>query len=230
MTSSTITLTAADGFQCSAYVSEPAHAPKGAIVVLQEIFGVNAHICSVADRYAAAGYLAVAPSTFDRVEKGVQFGYAPEDMKRGSALKAAVEALPAPGVLQDIQAAVNFAASAGKVGIVGYCWGGLLVWRAAEKVTGLSAAVSYYGGGMTAGAEPSRKPAVPTMAHFGELDTHITVDSVKAFEKLHPEVEVHLYDANHGFNCEQRGAYSAGAAATALERSLFHFGKHVAQA
>jgi carboxymethylenebutenolidase len=209
MTSSTITLTAADGFQFSAYVSEPPHAPKGAVVVLQEIFGVNSHIRSVADRYAAAGYLAIAPATFDRV------------------VKAAVEALPAPGVLQDIQAAVDFASSAGKVGIVGYCWGGLLVWRAAEKVTGLSAAVSYYGGGMTVGTEPSRQPAVPVMAHFGDQDTHITVDSVKAFEKAHPEVEVHLYDANHGFNCDQRGAYSAGPAATALERTLFHFGKHV---
>ena len=227
MTSSTITLTAADGFQSSAYVSEPPHAPKGAIVVLQEIFGVNSHIRSVADRYAAAGYLAIAPATFDRVEPGVQLGYTPDDMKSGSALKAAVEALPAPGVLRDIQAAVDFAASAGKVGIVGYCWGGLLVWRAAEQVTGLAAAVSYYGGGMTMGAEPSRKPAVPTMSHFGDQDTHITLESVKAFEQAHPEVEVHLYEANHGFNCDQRGSYDAGAAATALERSLFHFGKHV---
>ena len=227
MTSSTITLTAADGFQSSAYVSEPPHAPKGAVVVLQEIFGVNSHIRAVADRYAAAGYLAIAPATFDRVEPGVQLGYTPEDMKRGSGLKAAVEALPPPGVLQDIQAAVDFAASAGKVGIVGYCWGGLLVWRAAEKVTGLSAAVTYYGGGMTTGTEPSRKPAVPVMAHFGDQDTHITVDSVKAFEQAHPEVEVHLYEANHGFNCDQRGAYNAGAAATALERSLYHFGKHI---
>ncbi len=227
MTSSTITLTAADGFQSSAYVCEPPHAPKGAIVVLQEIFGVNSHIRAVADRYAAAGYLAIAPATFDRVEPGVQLGYTPEDMKRGSGLKAAVEALPPPGVLQDIQAAVDFAASAGKVGIVGYCWGGLLVWRAAEKVTGLSAAVTYYGGGMTMGSEPSRQPAVPTMSHFGDQDTHITVDSVKAFEQAHPEVEVHLYEANHGFNCDQRGAYNAGAAATALERSLYHFGKHI---
>ena len=227
MTSSTITLTAADGFQSSAYVSEPSHAPKGAIVVLQEIFGVNSHIRSVADRYAAAGYLAIAPATFDRVEPGVQLGYTPDDMKRGSALKAAVEALPAPGVLRDIQAAVDFAASAGKVGIVGYCWGGLLVWRAAEKVTGLAAAVSYYGGGMTMGTEPARRPAVPVMAHFGDQDTHITLESVKAFEQAHPEVEVHLYEANHGFNCDQRGSYNAGAAATALERSLFHFGKHV---
>jgi carboxymethylenebutenolidase len=130
-------------------------------------------------------------------------------------------------VLLDIQAAVDFVADAGKVGIVGYCWGGLLVWRSAEKVTGLAAAVAYYGGGMTAGTEPARRPAVPTMAHFGERDTHIPVDSVKAFEQAHPEVEVHLYDANHGFNCDQRGSYDAGAAATALERSLYHFGKHV---
>ena len=227
MTSSTITLTAADGFQCSAYLSEPPHKPKGAIVVLQEIFGVNAHIRGIADRYAAAGYRVIAPATFDRALRNVELGYNPDDVKTGAGLKAAVEALPAPGVLLDIQAAVDLVADAGKVGIVGYCWGGLLVWRAAEKVTGLSAAVVYYGGGMTAGTEPARRPAVPTMAHFGDQDAHIPVDSVKAFEQAHPEVEVHLYAANHGFNCDQRGSYDAGAAATALERSLYHFGKHV---
>jgi carboxymethylenebutenolidase len=227
MPSSTITLTAADGFASSAYVCEPSAKPKGAIVVLQEIFGVNSHIRGVADGYAAAGYLAVAPAMFDRVERDVDLGYTPDDMAAGSRLKAAVEALPAPGVLQDIQAAVDYAARAGKVGIVGYCWGGLLVWRAAEKVRGLAAAVAYYGGGMTVKDEPSRKPAVPTMAHFGDQDAHISVESVKSFEQAHPEVEVHLYAANHGFNCDQRGSYNAGAAATALERSLFHFGKHL---
>lgn len=227
MPSSTITLTAADGFKSSAYVAEPSGKPKGAIVVLQEIFGVNSHIRGVADGYAAAGYLAVAPSTFDRVERDIQLGYAANDMTEGMRLKGAVEALPAPGVLQDIQAAVDYAAKAGKVGIVGYCWGGLLVWRSAEKVRGLSAAVAYYGGGMTVGSEPARRPAVPTMAHFGDQDAHISVESVKALEQAHPEVEVHLYAANHGFNCEQRGSWNAGAAATALERSLYHFGKHV---
>ena len=225
--SSNITLRAADGFECAAYVSEPSGAPKGAIVVLQEIFGVNSHIRGVADGYAAAGYLAVAPSTFDRTERDVQLGYSPEDVASGAKLKAAIEALPAPGVLQDVQAAVDHAARAGKVGIVGYCWGGLLVWRAAEQVRGLAAAVAYYGGGVTVGAELSRRPAVPTMAHFGDQDAHISVESVQAFERAHPEVEVHLYAANHGFNCDQRGSYNAGAAATALERSLFHFGKHV---
>jgi len=227
MSSSRIALAAADGFSSSAYLAEPSEKPRGAIVVLQEIFGVNSHIRAVADGYAAAGYLAIAPATFDRIERDVQLGYAADDMTRGSRLKAAVEALPAPGVLQDIQAAVDHVARAGKVGIVGYCWGGLLVWRSAEKVRGLSAAVAYYGGGMTVGSEPSRKPAVPTMAHFGDQDAHITVESVKAFEQAHPEVEVHLYAANHGFNCDQRGSYNAGAAATALERSLYHFGKHL---
>jgi carboxymethylenebutenolidase len=227
MPSSLIALTAADGFSSSAYVSEPSGTTRGAVVVLQEIFGVNSHIRAVADGYAAAGYLAIAPATFDRIERNVQLGYTPDDMTRGSRLKAAVEALPAPGVLQDIQAAVDHVAKVGKVGIVGYCWGGLLVWRSAEKVTGLSAAVAYYGGGMTVGSEPSRKPAVPTMAHFGDQDAHISVESVKAFEQAHPEVEVHLYAANHGFNCDQRGSYNAAAAATALERTLYHFGKHL---
>ena len=227
MSSSAITLTAADGFSSSAYLSEPSGTPRGAVVVLQEIFGVNSHIRAVADGYAAAGYLAIAPATFDRIERDVQIGYTPDEQARGVRLKAAVEALPAPGVLQDIQAAVDYVAKAGKVGIVGYCWGGLLVWRSAEKVTGLSAAVAYYGGGMTVGSEPSRKPAVPTMAHFGDQDAHISVESVKALERAHPEVEVHLYAANHGFNCDQRASYNASAAATALERSLYHFGKHL---
>ncbi|WPB56803.1 dienelactone hydrolase family protein [Xylophilus sp. GOD-11R] len=222
-----IDLIAADGFEFSAYVSEPEGKPRGAIVVLQEIFGVNSHIRSVADAYAAEGYLAVAPTTFSRVQKGVELGYAGPDMQEGVRLKAAVEALPAPGVLQDIQAAVAFAAKAGKVGIVGYCWGGLLVWRSAAQVQGLSAAVAYYGGGMTTESEAARKPLVPTIAHFGEHDGHISVESVKAFEAAHPEVKVYLYDADHGFNCDQRGSYNAPAAQLARERSLAFFAEHI---
>ena len=126
-----IDLTAADGFTFSAYVAEPANKPKAGIVVLQEIFGVNSHIRSVADGYAAEGYLAVAPATFHRVKPGVEIGYTAEDMGAGMALKAAVEALRAPGVMPDIEAAIKHASEAGKVGIVGFCWGGLLTWRAA---------------------------------------------------------------------------------------------------
>jgi carboxymethylenebutenolidase len=116
-----IDLKAKDGLSFPAYVAEPAGKPRGAVVVVQEIFGVNSHIRSVADGYAAEGYLAVAPSTFQRVKPGVELGYSEDDMKNGFGLKTAVEALPAPGVLQDIEAAIAYASKAGKVGIVGYC-------------------------------------------------------------------------------------------------------------
>ena len=222
-----IDLKAADGFSFPAYVAQPQGKARGAVVVLQEIFGVNSHIRQVADGYAAAGYLAVAPATFHRVKPGVELGYSAEDVTAGAALKAQVEALPAPGALQDIQAAIKHASQAGKVGIVGYCWGGLLTWRAACMLDGLSAAAPYYGGGSTLPAEIARKPKVPVMAHFGDQDAHIPMDTVRAFEKAHPEVEVHVYAANHGFNCDQRGSYNQAAAKLARERTLAFFGKHV---
>lgn len=222
-----IDLKAADGFTFPAYVAQPAGTPKAGIVVLQEIFGVNSHIRSVADGYAAQGYLAVAPATFHRVKQGVEIGYTPDDMTAGSALKAAVEALPAPGVMPDIQAAIEHASQAGKVGIVGFCWGGLLTWRSACMLDGLSAAVPYYGGGVTTPDEIARKPKVPVMAHFGDQDQWISQDSVEAFKKAHPEVEVHIYHANHGFNCDQRGSYDEASAKLARERTLAFFGKHL---
>ncbi|NIM40036.1 MAG: dienelactone hydrolase family protein [Hydrogenophaga sp.] len=226
--SDTITLKAADGHSFPAYVAQPAGKPKGGIVVLQEIFGVNSHIRSVADGYAAAGYLAVAPSTFSRIGKGgLEIGYTEADMKEGMGLKSAVEALPAPGVMPDIQAAIEHAAQAGKVGIVGFCWGGLLTWRAACTLKGLSAAVPYYGGGMTTPEEAARQPRVPVMAHFGDQDHWIPLDTVEAFKKAQPGVTVHVYNANHGFNCDQRGSYNEAAAKLARERTLAFFAQHI---
>ena len=222
-----IDLQAADGFTFPAYVAQPAGQPRGAVVVLQEIFGVNEHIRAVADGYAAAGYLAVAPSTFHRVKPGVELGYAPDDMSAGMALKATVEALPEPGVLQDIQAAIDHAAQAGKVGVVGYCWGGLLTWRTACLLRGVSASVPYYGGGITAPAEIARTPECPVLAHYGEKDHWIPLDGVAAFQTAHPEVETHIYPANHGFNCDHRGAYDAAAATLARERTLGFFAQHL---
>lgn len=222
-----IDLQAADGQTIAAYVAEPSGTPRGGVVVVQEIFGVNSHIRSVADGYAAQGYLAVAPATFHRVKPGVELGYQPDDMSAGMALKQAVEALPSPGVMQDLQAAVDHAARAGKVGIVGYCYGGLLTWRAASLVSGLSAAVPYYGGGVTTPDEIARQPKVPVLAHFGDQDHWIPLDSVEAFKKAHPEVEVHIYNANHGFNCDQRGSYDAAAAKLALQRTLDFFANHL---
>jgi len=223
-----VDLQATDGFSFPAYVAQPTGPAKGAVVVLQEIFGVNSHIRSVADGYANEGYLAVAPSTFHRVKPGVELGYSQDDMSAGFALKTAVEALPAPGVLQDIQAAIRHAAQAGKVGIVGYCWGGLLTWRSACTLDGLSAAVCYYGGGMTTPDEAARQPKVPTMAHFGEKDHWIPLESVEAFRKAHPEVEVHVYKADHGFNCDQRASHDATAAKLARERTVAFFARHLA--
>ncbi|HET8748075.1 MAG TPA: dienelactone hydrolase family protein [Ramlibacter sp.] len=218
---------AADGQAIPAYVAQPKGQAKGGIVVIQEIFGVNSHIRSVADGYAEQGYLAIAPAIFHRVKPDVELGYEQDDMTQGMALKNATENLPAPGVMQDIQAAIRYAAQAGKVGIVGYCYGGLLVWRSACTLDGLSAAVPYYGGGVTTPDEVARKPKCPVLAHFGDQDHWIPVESVEAFKRAHPEVEVHLYHANHGFNCDQRGSYNAEAAKLARERSLAFFARHV---
>jgi carboxymethylenebutenolidase len=215
-------LTSADGFTVSAYVAKPEGTPRAAIVVLQEIFGVNSHIRAVADRFAAQGYLAVAPATFDRARTGVDLGYTEDDMKAGFELKTAVDALPGAGLLQDIQAAIDHAAelSGGKVGIIGFCWGGLLTWKAACLLKGLSAAVPYYGGGMTAEAEIARQPQCPVMAHFGDHDHWIPMEGIEAFKQAHPAVAVHVYSADHGFNCDQRGTYDEAAAKLARERTL----------
>ncbi len=225
-----VNLTAADGFKLPAYVAEPVGKAKGAVVVLQEIFGVNSHIRAVADGYAAAGYLAVAPATFHRAQAGVDLGYTDADMGAGFGFKTAVEAMTAPGVMQDVQAAIDYAGTAAvgsKVGIVGYCWGGLLTWRSACALSGLSAAVCYYGGGMTTAEESTRQPACPVLAHFGNQDHWIPLDTVDAFKLAHPEVQVHIYEANHGFNCDQRGSYSEAAAKLALERTQVFFAKHL---
>lgn len=225
-----IQLKSADGTVVPAYVARPADTPKGAVVVVQEIFGVNSHIRQVADGYAAEGFVAVAPAAFHRVKPGVELGYTDADMGEGFGYKTAVEALPAPGVMQDIQAAIDHAAqvSGGKVGIVGYCWGGLLTWRSACTLKGLSAAAPYYGGGVTTEAETARQPQVPVMAHFAEEDTWIPMDTVASFQKAHPEVTVHTYAAHHGFNCDQRGSWHAPSAQLARQRTLAFFEEHLA--
>lgn len=224
-----IDLRAKDGFVSEAYVAQPKLKPRAAIVILQEIFGVNAHITAVADGFAMAGFWAIAPATFSRVNKDVNLGYTPEDVAKGRALKNQAEALPAPGVMADVQAAIDHAAQAahGQVGVVGYCWGGLLAWRAATQLQGLSAAVSYYGGGMTLPAERDKKPLCPVLAHFGEQDTLIPMDTVAAFKASQAQVQVQVYAADHGFNCDHRGSYNAEAADLALERTLGFFIQHL---
>ena len=224
-----VQLAAQDGAAIPAWVSEPEGPVRGALVVAQEIFGVNAHIRAVTDRLAARGFVAIAPALFTRLEFDVQLGYDADSMQRGIALKAAAEALPGEGVMQDIRAAAQWAQqrTGGKVGMVGFCWGGLLTWRAANMVDEVAAAVCYYGGGMTVPPEVARTPHVPVLAHFGQRDAHISVESVLAFGHTHPQVQVHLYDADHGFNCDQRGSYDDPSAIQAKDRTLAFFDQYL---
>ena len=224
-----IQLSAPDGTQIPAYVAQPDKPAKAAVVVIQEIFGVNAHIREVADAYAKEGYLAIAPAMFHRAQANVELGYTDADMGAGMALKTAVESMPAPGAMQDIQAAIDHVhkACGGKVGIVGYCWGGLLSWRAAALVKGLSAAVPYYGSGSTTDEEIARHPNCPVLAHYAEEDHWIPLETVEKFKRAHPEVEVHSYPAHHGFNCDHRGAYQEASAKLALLRTMAFLAKYV---
>jgi len=221
-----IELTASDGHKLAAYRATPdekqAGKPRGAIVVIQEIFGVNSHIKQVADGYAKDGYLAIAPAMFDRVQRGFDVGYTPEDIAKGREVRGKVSNDMA---MKDAEAAIKAAASAGKVGIVGYCWGGLVTWLAAAKLSGLAAAAPYYGGGILDNAD--LEPKVPVMGHFGERDQHIPVEGVKKLAAKHSKHQIFIYAADHGFNCDHRGSYDAAAAKQARERTLEFFRKHV---
>jgi carboxymethylenebutenolidase len=219
-----IELSSADGTKIPAYEARPAATAKGAIVLLQEIFGLNSHIRAVADGYAQDGYYVLAPATFHRAEPGVELGYSPEDMQRGFGLKGAAEAVQ-PLLMQDVQAAINHAAKMGKVGVMGYCWGGLLTWRAATTLSGVSAAVPYYGGGMH--LELQHAPRCPTMAHLSNDDAYVPMDGVAALQKAFPDVQVNIYAAKHGFNCDQRASWNAEAAALARQRTLAFFAQHL---
>ncbi len=215
-----IKLKASDGFELGAWRAEPKGAPRGGLVVVQEIFGVNAHIRSVADGFAADGYLAIAPAIFDRGERGFDVGHEPASMERGRALAQKIDR---EAMLLDIAAAVEAAKAGGKVGIVGYCLGGTLAWLAAAKVEVLAAAVGDYGAGVpTLGG---LKPRAPIMLHFGELDAHIPLDGVRAFAAAHPDTPVFTYPTGgHAFNRYANAAYDAPSATLARQRTLAFFG------
>jgi carboxymethylenebutenolidase len=217
-----IDLKAADGFSAKAWRAAPQGAPKGGIVVIQEIFGVNHHIRSVADRFAAAGYLAVAPAVFDRVQPGVELNYDQEGIAKGMELAGKMDR---PNALADIAAAIAAASAGGKVGITGFCMGGTYTWLAAAQLSGLSAAVGYYGGGVL--GLKDLQPKVPTILHFGERDSHIPIAGVREFEKSRKDIPVYVYPADHGFHCDERASYDAPSAKLAWERTLAFFGQHV---
>ena len=220
---SMIELKAADGHKLAAYRAEPAGKARGAVVVIQEIFGVNSHIRGVADGYAADGYLVIAPAMFDRLQRGYDTGYSPPEIEAGRALMQKVDW---KHTLLDVDAAVAEAKKAGKDGIVGYCWGGTVTWVAAARTAGLACAVPYYGGGMHGFI--GDKPKCPVMCNFGELDQTPSPEQARAIAAAHPEITAHFYaGAGHGFNCDQRGSYNAGASKLARQRTLEFFRKHL---
>ena len=220
---SMIELKAADGHKLAAYRAESAGTARGAVVVIQEIFGVNSHIKGIADGYAKDGWLAIAPAMFDRAQRGYDTGYSQPEIQAGIAV---MQKLDWKQTLLDVEAAVAEAKKAGKVGIVGYCWGGTVSWVAAARTAGLACSAPYYGGGMPGFIV--EKPKIPTLCHFGELDQSPTLEQSKAIAKAHPEITAHFYPgAGHGFNCDQRGSYHAESAKLARQRTVEFFRKHI---
>jgi carboxymethylenebutenolidase len=217
----TLQLRASDGNVFPAYIAKPEGRPRGSLLVIQEIFGVNSHIRRVAEQYAAQGYLAIAPALFERQQKGVDLGYDATGFEKGIALmmKATNE-----GVLADVNAAIDAVAHAGRVGMVGFCWGGRVTYLSACK-TNIAAGVAYYGGGI-AQLLPET-PRAPVMFHFGEKDTHIPLSDVEKIRQAYPQGTYHLYAAGHGFNCTERADYDAPSARLAFDRTIEFFRQHV---
>ena len=222
-----IKLKASDNFQPGGYRADPAGTPKerakGAIVVIQEIFGVNHHIRNVCDRLAGEGYVAIAPAIFDRVEPNFTSGYSPDEI---AVARKFVASPDWSAMLRDTQAAIDAVKDVGPVGIIGFCLGGSIAYAAATKLSGLKAAVGYYGGAIVRFADDT--PKVPTQLHFGEKDTGIPLTDVETIKAKRPEVEVFIYPgAQHGFHCDERASYDRASADVAWPRSMAFFAKHL---
>jgi carboxymethylenebutenolidase len=216
-----IELTAADGHRFSAWQDGPDGA-KRALVVVQEIFGVNSHMRAVCAGLAAEGYRVLAPALFDRAERGVELGYAPEDVARGRDLRARV---PDAGVMADVEACA-VALGGRKLGIIGYCWGGTVAWWGATRSEKFKAAIGWYGGGIA--ATRTETAHCPVQLHFGEKDSGIPLSDVELIRAAQPAVEIFVYPgAQHGFGCNDRASYSAPDAALAQTRSLAFFAAHL---
>lgn len=214
-------LMARDGHQFKAYLGAPPGKARGAVVILQEIFGLNAHIRAVVDQYAAAGFAAIAPALFDRIGSNIELGYSPDDITRA---RGYLMQMKRQDALTDIAASVNVMKHAGRVALIGYCWGGTLAWIGARTLP-VSAAVGYYVSRI--GENLDAMPACPMMLHFGERDANIPLTDVERARALFPQGIFHLYPAGHGFNCDQRASYDAASAALAWQRTQQFLAEHI---
>lgn len=217
----TITLKSADGFEFAAYTAGPADATKG-VVVIQEIFGVNHHIRDMVDRFAAQGYAVIAPAVYDRVERGVELGYTPEDIAKGRDYRMKLDDAK---LMQDVEAAANHLGGK-KLGIVGYCFGGTVAWWGATRSRKFAAASCWYGGGIPGTKDES--PNCPVQMHFGEKDASIPMNDVDQVKAAQPKAEIYVYaGAQHGFGCDERGSFSKPDYEQAQQRTLAFFAKHL---
>ena len=217
-------LVASDSFKLGAYRADPSGPAKGGMVVIQEIFGVNHHIRAVCDQLAAAGYAAVAPAVFDRQQPNFECGYSPDEIAEARKFVANPDWA---AMMRDVQAAIDELKKEGPVGIIGFCLGGTIAFLAASKLSGLSAAVGYYGGQIAKNVDSA--PKIPTQLHFGETDASIPMSDVDLIkQKRGGDTEIYVYpDAGHGFNCDERGSYNEAAAKLAWTRTLDFLGKHI---
>lgn len=219
-----IRLTASDGFELGAYRANPEGAPRGGVVVIQEIFGVNSHIRAVCDRLAALGYAAIAPAIFDRIERDFECGYSEPEIETA---RAFIPKLDWDACLLDADAARAAVAGAGKVGITGFCLGGAVAFLAAARLDGFAAASGFYGGRINAFADEA--PKCPTQLHYGELDHGIPLENVAEVRAKRPDCDIWVYDgAGHGFHCDQRGSFDPHASAIAWGRTVELFAREVA--
>ena len=212
-------LMARDGHEFDAWLAAPppGAAPggaRGALVILQEIFGVNSHIRAVTDGFAAEGYVTIAPSLFDRAKRGVSLGYTPADVQMGRGLMLQLDVKQ---VLLDINACINVVRHAGPVGAVGYCWGGTLAHLVACELP-VAAAVAYYGSRIVDNL--GKHTHAPVQYHFGARDHSIPPEAIEKIRAADPTGEIHVYPADHGFNCDQRAAFDAPSAKLARDRTL----------
>jgi carboxymethylenebutenolidase len=209
------TIMARDGHEFQAWLAAPPARPRGAVLVIQEIFGINSHIRQLTDGFAAEGYTAIAPSLFDRVRRGIELGYTPADMQEGAGY---LKQLTPETTLRDLAAAAAVVRNSGRTASVGYCFGGSMSYVAACQLP-IACAVVYYG---RVANYLDQKPRCPVLYHFGTEDKSIPLADVERVRAAaRPDSPLYLYEgAGHGFNCDQRPSYNPQAAALARTRTL----------
>ena len=216
------TFMARDGHEFQVYIASPAGRPRGAVVLVHAQFGLTHAIRDAADRFAAGGYLVMAPALFDRVRRGLVLGYTADEVEQGRGYRAQIAT---DAAVLDIGAVAAVARHAGKVGVLGYCWGACLAWVAAAAGR-FAAAVCYDGVELVDGLPVV--PACPTLIHVAVPDPSLPPAGLERLRSAYPQGIYELYASDQGFaNWERAAVYNAAAADLALVRSQAFLAQHV---